>query len=285
MADDDNIFHLSNFSFGKKANNAKVFESDEGSNGELPSTPVRKKRRKCLPKSTGACWPRRVMASCEMEESDHSDDDVADNLDAKSRQSPTISEKTLSDMDNGYLPSSSNKKGKKKGPENSANKVEKFRWTEDIITDMVDLIANTTSLKKYLIFENSKNTSNGKHYETLVEGLNKRIATHKPPGPAVHATQARTKFKKLVSECRNVSLTIKTASGIDCHKVEKGYGGWWDILFRFVASKPSSDPSNNIEPTFEEEEQDKTGPSHTNSSTQTPPKATKMVPKRPNGVG
>ena len=152
-----------------------------------------------------------------------------------------------------------------------------------MITDMVDLIENTTSLRRYLIFENNKNASNGKYYENLVEGLNKRIALYDPPGPIVSAMQARTKFKKIVSECRNVSLTIRTASGIDRHKVGKGYGQWWDVLFQLVASKPSPDPGNNIEPTFEEEEDE--GPVYplADSATHTPPKQKKFIPKRPGG--
>ncbi len=67
-------------------------------------------------------------------------------------------------------------------------------------------------------------------------------------------------------------------------KVEKGYGRWWDTPFRLVSSKPSSDPSNNLEPTFEEEEQDEAGPSQINTSTQTPHQVKRMVPKRPNGA-
>ena len=135
---------------------------------------------------------------------------------------------------------------------------------------MVDLIANT-SLRKYFIFENNKNAFNGKHYERMVEGLNKGIAAYEPSGPVVSASQARNKFKKIVSECRSVSLTIRTASGTDLHKVEKGYRRWWDILFKLVSRKPSSEPSNNIESTIEEEDED-IGPSHINSSIQMPPK-------------
>ena len=281
MADDkSNLYDLSlSFAFGKPGKRANThegdFDGDGVSNGEDLSTPFIKKQKKSAQENTGACWPR-ILGLSEME-SDQSEAEC---------QSQSINGSTLSGTDTeddqsleAKLPSK--KGGKQKGAKNSA-KGETLRWTEEMITDMVDLIANTATLRKYLIFENNKNASNGKHYETLVKGLNTRIAAYEPPDPVISASQARNKFKKLVSECKNVSLTIKTASGIDRHKVEKGYGRWWDILFKLISSRPSSDPSNTIEPTFEEVEED-AGPLQIDSATQTPPKAKKFVPKRPSG--
>ena len=104
---------------------------------------------------------------------------------------------------------------------------------------MVYLIASTATLRKYLIFENNTIAANRKYYEILVERLNKRVAAYDPPGPVVSAIQARTKFKKLVGDCKQVSLTVKTASGIDRHKVEKSYGKWRDTLYRLESNRPS----------------------------------------------
>ena len=55
----------------------------------------------------------------------------------------------------------------------------------------------------------------------------------------VSFSQAQNKFKKLVSKCKFVRLTQRTASGIARYQVEKGYGKWWDILFLLVASRES----------------------------------------------
>ena len=55
----------------------------------------------------------------------------------------------------------------------------------------------------------------------------------------------------MVNECKSVSLTKRTSSGMARHQVEKSYGKWWDILFPLVASRESSDPNIMIEPSFD----------------------------------
>ena len=67
----------------------------------------------------------------------------------------------------------------------------------------------------------------------------------------VSFSQAQNKFKKLVSKCKFVRLTQRTASGIARYQVEKGYGKWWDILFLLVASRESWEPKNMIEPSLD----------------------------------
>ena len=141
--------------------------------------------------------------------------------------------------------------------------------------DMVDLIVNSEELKKYLIFENN-NQANTVYYEALVRGLNERSKRHIPKSPNVSVSQARNNFKKLVKECKELSLTVKHASGIDQHRVEKGYGRWWHKLYELVSSRPSSNPNNNVEPSFEENAEDDV----VDASTQTPSKK-KAVPQRP----
>ena len=63
-------------------------------------------------------------------------------------------------------------------------------------------------------------------------------------------SQIRNKFKKLVCECKSISLSQRTASRISRYQVEKSYGKWWDILFPLVASRESADPSNIVKPPF-----------------------------------
>ena len=47
-----------------------------------------------------------------------------------------------------------------------------------------------------------------------------------------------------------MNLSQRTASGISRYQVEKVYGKWWDTLFPLVASRESADPSNIVEPSF-----------------------------------
>ena len=109
--------------------------------------------------------------------------------------------------------------------------------------------------KKMLIFCNQKFAANNALYQKVVMDLNQRIKGYEKSLPfEVTVTQARNKFKKLVSECKAQSLTQRTATGLNHYKVEKGYGGkWWDALFTLVASRESSDRSNNIEPSADTE--------------------------------
>ena len=43
-------------------------------------------------------------------------------------------------------------------------------------------------------------------------------------------------------------MTHRTATGLSRYKLGKGYCKWWNELFPLVASRESSDRSNNIEP-------------------------------------
>ena len=79
--------------------------------------------------------------------------------------------------------------------------------------------------------------------------LNPRTKGYEKSFPfEVTVTQARNKFKKLISECKAQSVTQRTATSLSRSIVEKGYGKLWDELFPLVASRESSDRSNNIEP-------------------------------------
>ena len=77
--------------------------------------------------------------------------------------------------------------------------------------------------------------------------MNERAAAEGRKNTIPHSL-VRNKFKKLVCECKSISLSQRTASGISRYQVEKGYGKWCDILFPLVASRDSADPSNIAEP-------------------------------------
>ena len=100
-----------------------------------------------------------------------------------------------------------------------------------------------------LIFRNQKFAANNALYQKIVMELNLRIKGYEKSFPfEVTVTQARNKFKKLISECKAQSVTQRTATSLSRSIVEKGYGKLWDELFPLVASRESSDRSNNIEP-------------------------------------
>ena len=126
---------------------------------------------------------------------------------------------------------------------------EKFIWSNAMIDNMIDIICSDEILKKKLIFRNQKLAANTNSFEKIADLMNQRAANNDRKY-RVSFSQARNKFKKLVSECKTVSLTKRPASGIARYQVEKGYGKWWDILFPLVASRESSDRNNMIEPSF-----------------------------------
>ena len=126
---------------------------------------------------------------------------------------------------------------------------EKFTWSNEMLEDLVDIICSDEETKKMLIFRNQKFAANNALYQKVVMELNQRIKGYEKSFPfEVTVTQARNKFKKLISECKAQSLTQRTATGLSRYKVEKGCGKWWDELFPLVASRESSDRNNNIGP-------------------------------------
>ena len=76
--------------------------------------------------------------------------------------------------------------------------------------------------------------------------MNERTAAEGPKNTIPHSL-VRNKFKKLVCECKSISLSQRTTHEISCYHVEKGYRKWRDILFLLVATKESEDPSNIAE--------------------------------------
>ena len=104
-----------------------------------------------------------------------------------------------------------------------------------MLEDLVDIICSDKETKKMLIFRNQKFAANNVLYQKVVLELNQRIKGYQKSFPfELTVTQARSKFKKLISECKAQSLTQRTATGLSRYKVEKGYGEgginyflWW----------------------------------------------------------
>ena len=61
-------------------------------------------------------------------------------------------------------------------------------------------------------------------------------------------SQTREQFKRCMSECKNASLTMKTASGIKRFQENKGYGKWFNCLLPLVQSRVSCQPEQAVDP-------------------------------------
>lgn len=61
-------------------------------------------------------------------------------------------------------------------------------------------------------------------------------------------TQMRTKCKKGMSECKNVAMTIQTATGIKWFQEDHGHGKWFQALFALEKTRHSCQPEQAVEP-------------------------------------
>ena len=102
-------------------------------------------------------------------------------------------------------------------------------------------------LQKKITFINSKNSKNNDVYSKLQRDLQARLEAR---GQELQFTveQVRNKLKKLISECKKVALTIKTAIGVDRFQENKNYGSWFPMLFSLVKSRDSCQPERAVEP-------------------------------------
>eukprot|EP00794_Sanderia_malayensis_P012532 gene12532-13818_t len=137
---------------------------------------------------------------------------------------------------------------KRKSAKNAKSKPgRKAQWSDTLVNDMVDIIASDEYLQKRLIFTNSKNQKNTAMYEKVLMSLKSRSAARNDDCPFT-AVQMRTKFKKLVAECKKTAMLMKTPSGIKCFQEERGYSAWFNQLFLLVKTRDSCQPDQAIEP-------------------------------------
>lgn len=85
-------------------------------------------------------------------------------------------------------------------------------------------------------------------YSKLLKDMHERFEAH---GHEVRFTveQVRNKLKKLISECKTVALTVKTATGVKRFQEDKNYGPWFPMLFALVKTRDSCQPERAVEPT------------------------------------
>ena len=137
--------------------------------------------------------------------------------------------------------------GKKQKKEEK--KQEKLSWSQDLQTDLVDIISNNKRYRRKLSFTNSKYASNAEVYECMKNEIKKRCAERNEQ--FLHnVTQTRNKFKKLMSICKAALPTQKTASGIKRFQDQQEYGQWFDVLVPLMKKKTkvSCQPEQVIEP-------------------------------------
>ena len=116
----------------------------------------------------------------------------------------------------------------------------------------MDIIISSEYFKKKLIFTNTKNQRNGEIYKRVLAELNERASAREEQVPFDYI-QVRTKFKKVISECKSVALTIKTATGIGRFIEQKNYGKWFNDLYAIVKTRDACRPELAVEPSCSEQ--------------------------------
>lgn len=121
------------------------------------------------------------------------------------------------------------------------------QWTVDQLDDFIDIVINNENFKEKLIFQNTKFQRNSSIYEQILKKLKARCAERNEEFN-FSVNQLRSKFKKLVGECKKVALTVKTASGIENFTRDRGYGVSFNNLYSLVKTRDSCNPDKAVEP-------------------------------------
>ena len=109
----------------------------------------------------------------------------------------------------------------------------KAKWSQSLLDDTIDIIISSDYFKKKLIFTNVKTQKNGQIYAEVLAELKKRCKSRNE-NVSFTVPQLRSKFKKLVAECKRVALTTKTSSGVKRFQDDKGYSNWFNQLFEVI---------------------------------------------------
>jgi len=106
---------------------------------------------------------------------------------------------------------------------------------------MINVICSNDYLVKKLVFQNTKNSSNGELFKKVVADSQK-ACLERGQNFEFDITQTRTKFKSCVSLCKTAAMTVKTATGIQRFQDDKNLGRWFNQLFPLVKSRESAQP-------------------------------------------
>lgn len=121
------------------------------------------------------------------------------------------------------------------------------QWAVEQLEDLIDIIITNENFKEKLIFQNTKFQRNSTIYEQILKKLKARCAERNEECKFT-ARQLRSKFKKLVAECKKLALTIKTASGVQNFIRERGHGAAFNQLYALVKTRDSCNPEKAVEP-------------------------------------
>lgn len=121
------------------------------------------------------------------------------------------------------------------------------QWAVGQLEDFIDIIISNENFKEKLIFQNTKFQRNGSIYGQTLKILKARCAERNEECTFT-VGQLRSKFTKLVSECKKLALTIKTASGVQNFIRERGYGAAFNQLYALVKTRDSCNPEKAVEP-------------------------------------
>jgi len=117
-------------------------------------------------------------------------------------------------------------------------------WEERHVNDLVDVICSSEYYKKKLIFTNTKNSKNAEIYANVLKELGQRYDDGNFP---FSVDQLRNKFKKCISECKKIALTVMTSTGVKRVQDEKQLGAWFNQLFPLVQTRDSCNPDMAVE--------------------------------------
>ena len=137
------------------------------------------------------------------------------------------------------------KKAKNKTKKNKGGRCSS--WSPEEVNNLVDIIVNNAYYQRKLIFINTKNQRNSEIYEKILKEMKER-ASERGSEFTFSVSQKHTKFKKLVSECKGASMTIKTATGIKRFQEKQGYEKWFQALDALVKTRDSYRPEQAHEP-------------------------------------
>ena len=189
--------------------------------------------------------PYTISSSELSEEEDTVPHRSSPSIDCESKEED--SEQESSDTESGpeARKQEDSKGARKKKTDNKKGR--KSSWQERHINDLVDIICSSEYYKKRLIFINMKNSKNGEIYQRVLKELKERYDQQGDVFP-FNVAQIRNKFKKCMSDCKKIALTVKTATGIKRIQEEKHFGSWFSQLFELVKTRDSCRPEMTIEP-------------------------------------
>ena len=97
---------------------------------------------------------------------------------------------------------------------------------------------------KKLIFTNTKNSKNAQIYGNVLKELGQR---YEDRSFLFSVYQFMNKFKKCISDCKKIALTVKTSTGVKWVQDEKQLGAWFNQLFPLVQTRDSCNPDMAVE--------------------------------------